>query len=195
MIDLNYEEPNPMKKQCSKCKKKKEYSEFLKDKRTKSGLYSACKRCHYPQVKAWRKNNPDRAKELFKDWAKRNPEKVRRNYNNWEKQRRKINPQYRLDKNISCIIRSCLNGKKAGRSWERLVGYSLNDLVKHLEKKFDDKMTWDNYGSYWHVDHMMPRSHFKYKTPEDPEFKKCWALDNLQPLEAMANIKKSNRIS
>jgi hypothetical protein len=29
----------------------------------------------------------------------------------------------------------------------------------------------------------------------DENFKKCWALDNLQPLEAIANIKKSNRLS
>ena len=33
-------------KQCSKCKKIKEAKEFCKDKRTKSGLYSACKLCH-----------------------------------------------------------------------------------------------------------------------------------------------------
>jgi hypothetical protein len=26
--------------------------------------------------------------------------------------------------------------------------------------------------------------------PEDPEFKECWALENLQPLEAMENIDK-----
>ena len=27
---------------------------------------------------------------------------------------------------------------------------------------------------------------------KDPEFKKCWALKNLQPLEKITNIKKSN---
>ena len=33
-------------KQCSKCKQNKEASEYFKDNRTKSGLYSACKACH-----------------------------------------------------------------------------------------------------------------------------------------------------
>lgn len=33
-------------KTCSKCKVTKEESEFFKDKRTKSGLYSGCKDCH-----------------------------------------------------------------------------------------------------------------------------------------------------
>ena len=29
-------------------------------------------------------------------------------------------------------------------------------------------------------------------TMTEEEFKKCWALDNLQPLEAVENIRKSN---
>ena len=55
-------------------------------------------------------------------------------------------------------------------------------------------MTWDNYGSYWWIDHIKPRSLFKYEKPEDKEFKECWALKNLQPMEKIANIKKGNKI-
>jgi hypothetical protein len=29
---------------------------------------------------------------------------------------------------------------------------------------------------------------------EDPNFQKCWSLENLQPLEAMMNVRKSNKI-
>lgn len=35
-----------MKKVCSKCKLEKDIKEFFKDKRTKDGLYTACKKCH-----------------------------------------------------------------------------------------------------------------------------------------------------
>ena len=42
------------------------------------------------------------------------------------------------------------------------------------------------------IDHIKPRSLFKYKKPENKEFKECWALNNLQPLEKIANIKKFN---
>ncbi len=31
------------------------------------------------------------------------------------------------------------------------------------------------------------------KKRQDQEFKECWALSNLQPLEAIANIKKGNK--
>ena len=98
----------------------------------------------------------------------------------------------RLDNNISSLISRSLKGKKAGRRWESLVGYTLEDLIIHLEKQFDNKMNWENYGGYWWIDHIKPRSLFKYKTAEDPEFKKCWALKNLQPMEKFTNIKKRN---
>ncbi len=43
----------------------------------------------------------------------------------------------------------------------------------------------------WHIDHITPKSHFNYKTPEDKE---CWALENLQPLEAIENMRKYNKV-
>jgi len=76
---------------------------------------------------------------------------------------------------------------------EKLVGYTLENLTKHLEKQFDDKMSWDNYGSYWHIDHIKPKSLFNYTSEIDKEFKECWGLNNLQPLEAKANLIKHNK--
>jgi 5-methylcytosine-specific restriction endonuclease McrA len=55
-------------------------------------------------------------------------------------------------------------------------------------------MTWDNYGSYWHVDHIYPHSKLPYDSMDHPNFLKAWALNNLQPLEAIENMKKSNKI-
>ena len=51
-------------------------------------------------------------------------------------------------------------------------------------------MTWDNYGE-WHVDHIRPISNFTLI--DDPEFKECWALSNLQPLWSIDNFSKSPR--
>lgn len=110
----------------------------------------------------------------------------------WRKQERKRNPKFRLDENMRSLVWISLRGKKSGRTWRKLVGYTIENLMKHLEKQFDDKMTWENYGSYWWIDHIKPRSLFKYENVENPEFKKCWALENLQPMEKIANIKKGN---
>jgi len=47
-----------MKKECRKCGSVRNHSEFFKDKRSKDGLYSSCKKCHQDYVSAWRKQNP-----------------------------------------------------------------------------------------------------------------------------------------
>ncbi len=86
-----------------------------------------------------------------------------------------------------------MKGIKSGQSWKKFVNYTLEDLIKHLEQKFDKNMNWDNYGSYWAVDHIKPKSLFNYTSTIDSEFKECWSLKNLQPLEKIENIKKSNR--
>ena len=69
--------------------------------------------------------------------------------------------------------------------------YNLKDLYNHLEKQFKNGMTWDNYGTIWHIDHIIPQSWFDFSNKE--EIKKCWSLDNLQPLLISENCRKGNR--
>jgi hypothetical protein len=85
-----------------------------------------------------------------------------------------------------------LKGKKGGVSWLALVDYALQELREHLEFQFEDGMTWENYGS-WHIDHRKPISWFSFETPDDEQFKDCWALSNLKPMWGEDNLKKSNR--
>lgn len=74
------------------------------------------------------------------------------------------------------------------------MGYTLAQLMRHLEKQFTPEMSWSNYGSYWHVDHKIPIAAFNFSTPRDLDFQRCWALSNLQPLERITNIKKSDKV-
>jgi hypothetical protein len=87
-----------------------------------------------------------------------------------------------------------LGSKKGGRSWQSLVGYTLERLRRHLERQFVRGMTWENRGhgpGKWHIDHILPVSSFKFETPDDADFKACWALSNLRPLWSTDNIRKS----
>jgi hypothetical protein len=70
-----------------------------------------------------------------------------------------------------------------------LLGYTSQQLKEHLEKQFLYGMNWDNYGK-WHIDHKVPRAALPYQSEADENFKKCWALENLQPLWAADNQKK-----
>jgi hypothetical protein len=72
------------------------------------------------------------------------------------------------------------------------LGYTIEELMSHLEKQFTEGMTWENYGE-WHVDHIKPMSSFKFESVDDPEFKECWKLENLQPLWEEDNLSKGPR--
>ena len=54
-------------------------------------------------------------------------------------------------------------------------------------------MTTENYGKKWEVDHIIPKSWFAFKTPEEQQFKLCWSLRNLQPLWSTENMRKKDR--
>jgi hypothetical protein len=114
--------------------------------------------------------------------------------------KRERTPFLLLNQAISGGVWHALRGKKSGRRWETLVGYTVEDLKSHLESLFTEGMSWDNYGrlagSYensWEVDHVIPISHFSFISAEDEEFKQCWSLSNLQPKWARENRQKSNR--
>lgn len=148
--------------------------------------------------------NIDRLKELRPDLYAENKRRYNRNWSKTEsgkrslreKARRKLKrPSFVLTNRIKVRMRSLLRERgssKGGRSWQKLVGYSKQDLIEHLERLFLPGMTWENC-HLWHVDHIKPVSSFNYTKPTDPGFKQCWALANLQPLWGLDNIRKSNK--
>lgn len=142
--------------------------------------------------KEYYQNNIEMIQQRHRKYNQEHKEKILQYKGKWQKYQRKTNSRYRLDANMGSAIWKSLKDKKAGRDWETLVGYTLKELIEHLEKQFNSKMSWNNYGSYWAVDHRRPRGLFNYTSPDDLEFKQCWVLKNLQPLEKIENIKKGN---
>ena len=64
-------------KTCSKCKERKPYSEFHKNKSKKDGLNFYCKKCKNQQYKQYYKENPEKERQRQKQYRKENPEKKR----------------------------------------------------------------------------------------------------------------------
>jgi len=96
---------------------------------------------------------------------------------------------------IALIIWS-LKGNKKRLQWSIMVGYNKEELKKHLEKQFTDGMNWQSFlKGEIHIDHIVPISAFNFTKPEHTDFKKCWALKNLQPMWARENIIKSNKLT
>jgi hypothetical protein len=83
--------------------------------------------------------------------------------------------------------------KKSNKTFN-LLGYSPETLTAHLESRWQPGMSWGNYDKHgWHIDHVVPDSWFKYSSTDEQDFKKSWALENLQPLWADINHSKGNR--
>lgn len=167
-----------IEKKCTKCGETKKLSEFYKDKRYKNLLYSHCKVCMGKTAKSWCMVNPDRVRELV----------------NRGNIKSRSTSKGKLNHNIGNNIGHSLRGSKAGRRWEDLVGFTVEQLKKHLEKRFEPRMTWENYGTYWEIDHKIPIAVFNFEKPEDIDFRLCWSLKNLQPLEAKKNRSKQDKI-
>jgi len=97
-------------------------------------------------------------------------------------------PHHRILDATRARIWASLKGRTDGAIFSRLK-YTIEDLVHHLEKKFTDGMSMDNYGE-WHIDHIRPCSSFDLAIEKD--FQECWSLQNLQPLWASDNCKKGS---
>lgn len=52
-------------------------------------------------------------------------------------------------------------------------------------------MTWANYGE-WHIDHILPCASFNLSDYKEQQ--KCFHYTNLQPLWAVDNYKKHDKI-
>lgn len=196
-------------KTCSKCKIEKTLNCFCKQSDKKDGYSYNCNDCK----KKWRQENKQYISDLGKQYRTNNEDKVKTNNKKWrennkryildkenDRQRNKIknDPTFKLRKTVSRTVLIYLkknNSDKNGESITKYLSYTFQDLRDHLESQFDFHMSWENHGKYWHIDHIYPQSKLPYTSMEDENFKKCWDLNNLRPLEKIANIKKGNKIS
>lgn len=211
-------------KVCRKCQKFKLLEDYYK--RTNGTPHSECKECikkrnmnydannkgkvierrranrrknkeyYNKKSKEWRLANPEKHKASVKAWVDANPEKMKQ-INSGKNKKRSNDPRFRVSSSLSRAIRHSLkSGEKGGRHWESLVGYTIEELVAHLENQFLPGMSWENYGKNgWHIDHIIPIAAHNFNTIDDEDFRKCWALNNLQPLWAMDNYNKGAKLN
>ena len=204
---------NPEKNRSRALEWQKENLERVKD--TKRKYYKENREKIIESSKKWQEENFEKAKDIKRRYYKENSEKLNKSSKKWrEKNVEKCkkdnriktinyyhnNLRYKLKSCISCSIRGRLKSRlssKKGKSTFDFLPYTVDELIQHLENLFEPWMNWDNWGigkGKWNIDHKVPDSNFNYKSVEDKEFQKCWALSNLRPLDAIENIKKSDKV-
>jgi hypothetical protein len=143
------------------------------------------KRIHEKNQKYYhKKGGKEKAKKYQEEY------KPRRNARN--KERRKTDPNYR----IKCIVRhriyECLKKSDIYRDKKiKYLGMTLRLYRKWMEYQFDEYMTWDNHGTYWHIDHVRPCDSFKFKNNDDKEIYKCFNWSNTRHMRIDENLEKS----
>lgn len=140
-------------------------------------------------------------KELFMPKFQKHVFCSRKCQNVVHRKKANLSPFHKLNKNFARTISAGLLNGKGGVSWQKMLGYNIQDLIKHLESKFHKcpktgrMMSWENYGKKgWHIDHIIPQHYFAYLKRTDKQFKICWSLDNLQPLWEHENCSKNKQI-
>ena len=138
---------------------------------------------------AYYQANKERICRNTAQWKKDNPKK-------FAAHRRKYirnSPTARVANNCRDRIRRMIGsqGKARGRS-NRLIGCDADTLCLILEAQFLPGMTWDNYGSAWHVDHIIPLAAYDLTDPKQQL--EAFHYINLQPLWAHENMAKGDDV-
>ena len=126
-------------------------------------------------------------KEKMKENAKRNS----------TKRKEVLKERYKNDENFQLvsIIRSRLSKalkRNKNKSSIEYLGCDIEFLKKWLEFRFDENMNWDNLGSYWHIDHILPINRFNLINDNDKM--NCFHWTNLQPLTSTENLQKKDKL-
>jgi hypothetical protein len=130
-----------------------------------------------------------------KAWKLANKEKQRNYVKRSIQKRKQKEPAFKIQCNLRNRVKGIIQSAKKG-GWDgksNFMGCNTRQLAKHLESMFNKHMTWDNYGVYWHVDHIIPCSKFDHTI--EAQVSQCWHYTNLRPLEAKANMAKSDKIT
>ena len=127
-------------------------------------------------------------------YSKTHRDSINKNKRKYIKYRLKTDIGFKLIRNLRNRLWYAIRGKRKVGSAAQDLGCSIDYLKKYIESKFTSGMTWKNYGvKGWHLDHIVPLSAFNLMNRE--EFLKAFHYNNLQPLWAIDNIKKSNKLS
>lgn len=155
-------------KQCRICKETKPLDEFPKRK-TNHGYRHECKTCKQQELNKYYQDTYNEVRrQRMRDDVKRRLIRAQRNYI------------------YKCLTKEMKKGKK---SFD-YVHCSIEQLKKWLEFQFTDDMSWDNYGTLWTVDHVLPLSQFDLQDEKQRNIAFDWK--NLQP--SKVNFSKSDKV-
>jgi hypothetical protein len=152
--------------------------------------------------KAYRDQRVEERRQTNAEWRKNNQEHHRANARKWYQEnkarrykyvanRLKNDVLFRLRRNISNRLRTALSGKAKPETVQKTLGCTSTELKVHLESMFLPGMVWENYGTEWEIDHILPLAN--YRLDDRATYRILSHYTNLQPMFKSQNRIKSNK--
>ena len=127
--------------------------------------------------KTCRRCRNDKAKKSYLS-KEGNVEKSREYQKEYQKRHRENNPYYKLY--CQCI----------SQLRYRVISKERNDLKLYLESLFTEEMNWENYGTYWEIDHINSATRMAKAGYTIDEINK---LSNLRPMIVIENRQRRKK--
>lgn len=98
----------------------------------------------------------------------------------------------RIKKKHQIAFRRWINYRSPGIIISSFIGADRSTVREWISQRMIEGMTWNNYGSEWVIDHIVPFRFFDVKNEED--LKVCWHYKNLMPLFKRDNLNKESNV-
>ena len=188
---------------CKRCNAEKPLNEFYFKKDEKDEKHRYCKLCLKQKNDSWYQNAKHQRTDYYKTYREQNKEYFNKYsythyhtkkelYREWSRNKYLTDNVYRTKKLVTVRIHEALHTYqvlKKDRTIEYL-GCTISEYCDYLESKFDSNMTWENQGTYWHIDHIRPIASFDLTDEE--QLYQCFHYTNTQPMEKTENRLKSD---
>jgi hypothetical protein len=107
----------------------------------------------------------------------------------YEKAKKSDDILFRLRRKLRNRVWSAIRLKSKSGSAVRDLGCSVQELSVYVASFFHSGMSWDNWGSVWHLDHIKPLASFDLT--QRAQFLRACHYTNMQPLLIADHVKKT----
>lgn len=190
LIEYNTRSTGNYRTECKTCqaefhvKYREQNKEALKQKIKEK--YHANKEVNRKKALDYYNSNREARKAKANAYYHSNKEKVMASQLTKQKEKLKVNPIFKMQRNLRNRMWYALKDrawKKHSKLKQTLGLSSYAELKTFLESTFTPEMNWDNYGTYWDIDHIVPLS--SANTPE--KLTLLGHYTNLRAMEKVAN--------
>ena len=157
-------------------------------------ISAAQKYCKFCSASVAKQQNANRKLEkrseyraTEKAWIERNKTRIQIN----QRERYSSDLSYRIACSVRSVMRQAFDTSYVQRPrFESVLGIDAESFVEYLVSH-DERFTRENYGSFWHVDHIRPIASFDLR--DEKQQQQAFHYTNCQPLERFDNLKKSSK--